>query len=201
MLVQSYRIWRTHDQTGDPPIARGPTESSGVLASDNSNQTTIQSPQNQVNWLRYLISLAPLVAGALGPVATLMAGSGCLDTWRAVGLPDGSQLKDDDPDWVRIPTSMAIFVGLIANIILLIRLLLGRPNLQRLQYWCITLWVLECIKIDPLIYNDYSGDKSHHHSRLCQKGRRRWGLDICTRILDDSLLRCNFVHVRNSITH
>jgi hypothetical protein len=114
--------------------------------------TDMESPHGNVNWTWYMISLTPLISGALGPAATLLAISGCIDTWRALGLSDGSHINDHDPQWVRIPTLIAILVGVIANVLLLIRLLLSIHHPRHLQLWSIVLWILEGT-IDIFIFN------------------------------------------------
>ena len=97
-------------------------------------------------WLLYWASITPLLCGALGPVLTLLALSGCADRWRMYVAPDGSDLFEKDPRWVIGVTALAIIVGLFANILLLLRML-GRGNPKHLQIFAILLWFLECMSL------------------------------------------------------
>lgn len=128
------------------------------------NETS--SSHNGVNWARYVVSLIPLISGALGPVAILLAISGCIDTWRTLGLSDGSHINDHDPEWTRIPTLIAILVGVAANVLLLIRLILSINHPLRLQCWSIVLWVLEGTT-NLFIFDGCRRDKRHNRRRLC----------------------------------
>ena len=94
-------------------------------------------------WLLYWASITPLLCGAFGPVLTLLALSGCADRWRLYATTDGETLSGKDPKWVIAVTALAIIVGLIANILLLARML-GRGNPKHLQWFAIILWLLEC---------------------------------------------------------
>ena len=96
--------------------------------------------------LLYWASITPLLCGALGPVLTLLALSGCADRWRMYVAPDGSNLFEKDPRWVIGVTALAIIVGLFANILLLLRML-GRGNPKHLQIFAILLWFLECMSL------------------------------------------------------
>lgn len=117
---------------------------SSCNAPSDSSRTRVQSSPRRVNvaW-SYLGGLLPLISGALGPVSTLLAISGCIDTWRVISLSDGSRRNDDEPRWVRIPTLIAIMAGVVANLLLLIRLLFRSSHPRYLQYGSIVLWVLE----------------------------------------------------------
>ena len=108
--------------------------------------TTSHTLSGPLHWLLYWASITPIICGGLGPALTLLALSGCVDSWRALALPDGSQLKEGNPVWVIVPTTIAIIFGLIANILLLLSMTGNRnPKYTKyIQYCAIILWILEC---------------------------------------------------------
>ena len=118
-----------------------------ILRPQMDEQINTQSSATEINWRQYLLSLTPLICGAIGPVAILLAISGRIDPWRAASLSDGSQVSDGYHDWVRTPTLIAIIMGVIANIFVLARLLVQDQHPQHLQYWSLLFWVLECTNI------------------------------------------------------
>lgn len=127
------------DTHGHPHVYR-------VNSDDHSETTSNHSHSGRKKlrpWLLYWASITPLLCGAFGPVLTLLALSGCADRWRLYSTTDGKALLEKDPRWVIAVTALAIIVGLIANILLLARML-GRGNPKHLQWFAIILWLLEC---------------------------------------------------------
>jgi hypothetical protein len=99
------------------------------------------NPELQHSWFQRVASFHPLVCGGIAPTIVLFALSGCADRW-GINIMDGLPVEEPDPEWVIIITSVAAMVGLIANFILLWRIL-GRGNPKLMQLLCITLWLLE----------------------------------------------------------
>ena len=98
------------------------------------------------SWWHYWASITPLICGALGPVLTLLALSGCADRWRLYVTDNGVSMEEKDPKWVIAVTALAIMIGMFANILLLLRML-GRGNPKHLQIIAIVLWLLECTSL------------------------------------------------------
>ena len=107
--------------------------------------TTASQPQGpRITGVQYLRGLAPVFGGVLGPTSLLMGLSGCIDTWRSARLPDGTHVEESDPIWVIIPAAIAMVIGVVANLLLIAKLLDGRRHTYYLLNASITLWVLEC---------------------------------------------------------
>lgn len=108
--------------------------------------TTSHTLSDPLHWLLYCVSITPIICGGIGPALTLLALSGCVDSWRALPLPDGSQFNEGDPVWVIVPTTIAIIIGVIANILLLVSMTGNRnpKHTKHIQYCAIILWILEC---------------------------------------------------------
>src|SRR5436190_7299590 len=144
--MSSTERWRDESEI---PQRQGTNEEAVYTCARNLDLSRIslassasQSWSNHLHRLLYWASITPIICGALGPALTLLAISGCVDNWRAVGFADGSQLDEVDPAWVIAPTATAIILGLAANILLLVRMT-GNRNFKFLQYWSIILWTLE----------------------------------------------------------
>ena len=75
-------------------------------------------------------------------MSILFALPGCVDPWRTKNHPDGTVKTEKDPKWAIAVTASALVVGLIANFFLFLRIL-GRINPKRMQYFSMTLWILE----------------------------------------------------------
>lgn len=149
-----------------------PSHLQRVNSDGHSETNSTHSPSERKKhrpWFLYWASITPLLCGAFGPVLTLLALSGCADRWRMyVTKEGGGQLFEKDPRWVIAVTALAIVVGLIANILLLLRML-GRGNPKHLQLFAIILWLLECTS-SPLLLPP----RSPHYSSLTT-------LILCTR--------------------
>jgi hypothetical protein len=139
----------------DQTVSRQPSEAPSLQGADDlslaiepsiDTLSISQLPEevhHHVSWSLYLASITPLICGGLGPTLTLLALSGCADRWRVATI-DGLLIEDPDPKWVTITTSVAVAIGLVANIFLLMRML-GRGNPKHMQWLCIILWFLECL--------------------------------------------------------
>ena len=144
-----------------PPTLNSLNLSRVSLASSSS-----QWLSNPLHWYLYWASVTPIICGALGPALTLLAISGCVDPWRGSDLPDGSHFNEKDPLWVIVITSIAIILGLAANMLLIISLMTTRES-RHTQYITIILWMLACKKPSKNFQTDGSGSKFRHDWGLC----------------------------------
>lgn len=121
-----------------------------IVPSSPDNRPGCEHPyrlkRRHTSWKLYWVSITPLICGGLGPMLTLLALSGCVDPWRFENLLNGTTRTDKDPKWVIAIIGVALFVGLIANIFLLLTML-GRANQKYMQLLSIALWTLECMYV------------------------------------------------------
>src|ERR1700721_2812130 len=75
-----------------------------LINSPKVNSNTPHPHSDVPSWLLRLAQITPLICGAIGPVVTLLALSGCADQWRVFENEDGTEFSEPDPKWVIVPT-------------------------------------------------------------------------------------------------